>query len=354
MMFLDEERGEIIRDMKYLEESYVPEEIRFRGGQLKEIARCISPLLHGRDMINIFIYGSTGTGKTSSVKWAFRQIGEETSKVLTAYVNCWENPTNYAIATEIMKQTIQHGELRALSFKRNFAEIINEVKEALSKSRKRLIVALDEIDKAEDTDIIYALSRNNIGIIMISNDPYALKDIDKRIESSLHFTSIEYKPYTLDEMMNILKERAINAFYPGAFPQAFIRVAAVNAQGDARVGIAIMRNAALIAESKNKKKVEREDLVEAVKMSRRVKVSQVLSTLKREILLLYEIIEKKEEVDAGELWEEYKRVMKSEGKEISERTFRNYIQKLISLKLIKSKGETRWRKYYIYRGDEDE
>ena len=347
-MFLNEYGGEIIKDSRYLQEDYVPEDIRFRGGELQEISNAISPFLHDKPMRNLFLYGPSGSGKTTSIKWVFNQVENETSKIACAYVNCWENPTNYSISLEIMKSIAKDIKgTGALSFKRNYTDILSEVLNFLDKRNKKLIVALDEIDRAESMDIIYNLSRRGVGIILISNNPYALKDIDMRIESSFSYSSVEYKPYSIEQLMSIIKDRIAHALYAGTFPHSFVRLVALNAKGDARIAISIVRNASLLAESKNRKKIDREDIIEAIKMSKSIKISQILSTLKLELYELYKIIEQNKEIKSKELYDKYIKKMEDKGIGISERTYRNYLRKLVSLGLIEGEGENRWKVYRI-------
>ena len=45
--------------------------------QQKHIARCIAPLLQGRQGENLFIHGAPGIGKTAALKWVLRDLEED-------------------------------------------------------------------------------------------------------------------------------------------------------------------------------------------------------------------------------------------------------------------------------------
>ncbi len=339
--------GRIIKDIKYLDEEFIPENIYYRNNQIKEIARSITQFLEYSSSFHLFLYGPPGTGKTTTIKFLFKKLKEETKRALPIYINCWKYSRGFALLSELASQ-LNETLSNMLQFKRNISEAYLYIQRYIKRERIKIIIALDEIDKLEDEDILYNFIRDNIPLIMISNNEFALSDFDERIRSSLIYQSIEFKEYSFEEMMHILRERHKYAFYPDAFPVHFIRVCASNAKGDARVGIGMMKLAALIAERKNKDKVELEDIRESYKEAKKLKILQILSTLKKEHSILYTIISKNKQMKASELYAAYNEVYKKEGgKYLSDRTFRNYMQDLVEKGLIIAEGDTRWRIYKL-------
>jgi Cdc6-like AAA superfamily ATPase len=71
-----------------LTEAFVPNRLLHREGQIRELERCLSPALKNRSVENIFLMGTSGTGKTTIVKW----ILENYFQGVPAYVNCWKQP----------------------------------------------------------------------------------------------------------------------------------------------------------------------------------------------------------------------------------------------------------------------
>ncbi len=345
--FLYKYEDKIIKDIKYLQEEYIPETFHYRDNQIKEIAKAISQFINHKTTTNLFLYGSPGTGKTSSVKFLFEKLKEETSKIKGIYINCWKTSKTHIILKDMAYQ-LNETLGKYLDLKKTHNEGFLLIEKYLEKTKTKIIVALDEVDKLEDENVLYWLSRKAIPLIMISNNEFALKDIDERIKSSLNYESIHYPKYKLEEIENILKERHKKAFYEDAFPKAFIKICAINSEGDARVGIGIMKYASLIAEKENKNRVEREDIIKALKEARKIKIHQILSTMKKEHNILYKIIENDREIKASDLYDKFIEKLKEENlKEVTDRSFRNYINDLIKKGLIESKGETRWRIYYL-------
>src|SRR5512135_3748684 len=91
------DRGQsIIQSEEVLLPDYMPDELLHRERELQAIADAIKPLLGKRTPTNLFVHGSSGSGKTTCVKYLLKQLSEQSSGVVPVYVNCWENPTQMA------------------------------------------------------------------------------------------------------------------------------------------------------------------------------------------------------------------------------------------------------------------
>ncbi|NPA38413.1 MAG: AAA family ATPase [Candidatus Nanohaloarchaeota archaeon] len=330
----------IIKKLEVLDENYLPEKIIGRKKELKAIALNIKPLFYGQPMINMFLHGPTGTGKTSIMRFVIEKISEEDDKIKGVYVNCWMMDTTYAVLMKIAEAFDTAMGLAKL--KRSNAELLEYI--SSKAKRKKIFIVLDEVDKLKNDEVLYLLSREGYGIVMISNYNIALDKLDNRIRSSLSYEEIEFKPYDYDEMLAILKARAEHAFYEGSFPEVYIKVAAKNAGGDARVGIAILKNAALHAERNNKEKVDREDVLYALKVVKGVKLKEQAESLKGKVKIIADIIKELGEADASLIASKYE---EHAGEKIHERTLRYYLQELEKKGVIKTKGIKRWKTYFI-------
>ena len=73
-LFLDMvEKDSIFVDRNVLLPSYLPEKLLFRDEEIKQMAETLKPLMFDSRPSNMFLYGKTGTGKTSSIKHLFKQ-----------------------------------------------------------------------------------------------------------------------------------------------------------------------------------------------------------------------------------------------------------------------------------------
>jgi len=74
---------------------------------------------------------------------------------------------------------------------------------------KARVIALDEIDKLDGrelNDVLYLLKEiGKVGLIFISNTRKYLLNLDPRVDSKLGFNSINFPPYSNEEIMIILK-----------------------------------------------------------------------------------------------------------------------------------------------------
>jgi len=325
--------GEIIFNELPLTEAFIPTRILHREGQLRELERCLKPALKKRSIENVFLVGPSGTGKTTLAKW----ILESYFKEISAYVNCWKYRSTHEVLKEILLnfQVPVHG-------REPTGELIKLLEKLIQK--KKIIVCLDEVDQLNSFDILYILARNGVGLVLASTRYHALIDLPSRIKSSLALTEIEFPAYKPDELFDILKDRVEFSFKPGTISKELIKIAAIAAEGDARVGLEILRRAGKKAEDKGLDRVTIEEIKEAIKEAKKTKVSFIISRLNEHQRVIYEILTEKKRMSSGELYREYcKRVSKP----VVDRTYRNYMKEMVELGLVRVLGFGRWRIYEI-------
>ena len=71
----------LFRDPEVFEFDYVPGQFQFRENQMRELAFQIRPGMRGGRPLNSICKGLPGTGKTTSVRKLFSEIGETTKKL---------------------------------------------------------------------------------------------------------------------------------------------------------------------------------------------------------------------------------------------------------------------------------
>jgi cell division control protein 6 len=119
-------------------------------------------------------------------------------------------------------------------------------------------VILDEFDQhRHQTEVVYDLQHtreeveNELGLILISNQPPAGIELDPRSESRLNYRAIRFKSYDAEDLVAILEARADQAFRPNAIEEGVLtmiaeRVAEKN--GDCRHAIELLHRAGRIAD----------------------------------------------------------------------------------------------------------
>ncbi len=266
-----EKKNNIIRNRGILQNTYVPAQIIHRDTQIKEIVDIIAPSLNKDKPSNITVIGKTGTGKTAVLKY----IGEELKKADLEknncdflYINCETVDTPYSILYNISNHVVSDPSkgmpFTGWSLERAFQSLITHIDNA----NKVFIIVLDEIDQSYNRngdDIFYFLTTINemlvnsrVSIIGVTNNSKFHEILSPKIRSRLGEEKVIFPPYTPAELIDILQDRAKEAFYPDVVDESVIPyVAAISAQdsGDARKALDLLRISADIAERNGEKKI---------------------------------------------------------------------------------------------------
>jgi len=293
----------------------------------------LKPALRNKSIENVFLVGPSGTGKTTLAKW----ILESYFKEISCYVNCWKHRSTHEVLKEILLafEVPVHG-------RESTGELIKRLENLVKK--KRIIACLDEVDQLNDFDVLYTLARNGFGLILASTHYHTLMNLPSRIKSSLALTEIEFPAYKPDELFDILKDRVQFSFKPNSIKDELVKIVSVTAEGDARVGLEILRRAGKKAEDKDLKRVTIEEIKQAVIEAKRLKSSYSASKLNEHQKIIYEILGKKKRMSSGLLYREYCRLTKNP---VVNRAYRNYIKRMVELGLVKVEGKGRWKIYEI-------
>ena len=252
-------------------------------------------------------------------------------------MNCWSKRTSHKVMEEILLQSgiIVHGQ-----------EPTSNLIKTFERSGKKMIVCLDEVDQLEESDILYVLARKPCDLILISNDGFALSDLDYRIKSSLFLNDIEFKPYSDGEIFQILKERISYGFRPDSITDELLSIVARMCNGDARIGLQTLRYAAREAESKGLDSITIEEIKSAARYARKYRLSYLLRKLNEDQRIIYEILKKNRKMESGRLFEEYRKSVKDVA---TDRSYRNYMKRMVELGLVKVEGSGRWRIYQLVK-----
>ena len=312
-----------------LDFNYIPTEVPYRENQKQEIANCIKPLFRDVGGRNLFITGSPGIGKTCAVLHLFEDLKSKTDEVIPIYINCWKKDTAYKIVKEICEQI----DYKWTSNKTT-EELIKIISNILNK--KSTVICLDEIDKLKEDNILYNFSEDLFKktLILIANDASWISNLENRIRSRLNCGYLEFKPYNYNETMGILKRRIESAFVPGVFNPNSIELVSEKTHevGDIRFGLDLLRNSGDLAEAKSSKKIELDDIKEAITKSSEFKIKKV-SEFKDEDQFILKLIKENSGKTIRALFEIYQ---KNNG-EKAYRSFHRIIQNLNSNKMIEVK-----------------
>ena len=228
----------IIKNRQSLELSYIPKKVYCRDRELNQL----SILMEGRG--KAVVSGDTGTGKTLLARYFSKE---------NVYVNCFINKSEHAVLETILSQVRPRFNPAGMPSRKLWDQLDSE---------KTII--LDEVEGIIVDDLnhfLYTLSRlseqgKKLKYIAITRDADMLRHIihdDATWSTFAEKAVVQLKPYTYEQIMEILQHRVDEAFYPDTIDEETLSLIAdisVESPGHMRTAVDLLRNSALIAEKK--------------------------------------------------------------------------------------------------------
>ncbi len=329
----------LFKDSNLFELDHIPEHFLHRDAQLQALMYCIKPALGGSRPLNSLCVGAPGTGKTTAVLKIFEEIEKHTQKIVPVIVNCQVNSTKYAVFSHIFKKLIGFAPpTSGVSFKKVFGEVAKH----LAEKEKVLVVALDDMNylfyENEANEVLYPLLRAHetnpgarVGVIAVLSDTGVPHILDPKVESVFLPEEIKFPQYSYDEIRDILSNRAKLGFYPDVLDNSVLEKITERTSflGDLRVGIDLLKRAALNAEKRAGRTISPDDVESAYEKSRLVHLSYVMRALKSDEKLLLGLIADSPQSNSGEIYEKF-----HEKTTLGYTSFYEMLNKLSSVKLI--------------------
>lgn len=190
-----------VKDFKVFDYSYIPDKPVMRD-EMDEVFKHLIRFETSGIPANMVICGSRGSGKTLIFKYLQRTISQKTN-LEVLYVNCRHHTTSFKIFSHFLE-----GEKTAGS---SLGDLYQRF---LLRYQKKTVVIMDEVNlmssKDRNREILYFLSRSEqpYMVIMLSNSPHILKQLDAATRSSLQPIPLYFKNYNADQISQILSDRA--------------------------------------------------------------------------------------------------------------------------------------------------
>jgi len=338
-----EQENKIFKNESVFNQNHIPDEIIHREKEIKEIAYSLKGVPKGNGE-NIFLYGTTGTGKTTSAKYVLKELEKYSRKVIGIYINCWYYSTRYSVLNQIAYSLDNMVPRRGLAPD----QLENKIIEISKREGITPIVILDEIDvlnKRGEDGVLYDLLRIGEGLngkiisILITNENDFVTKLDRRIKSSFTQHSLKFAPYRPSELKDILLERAKIGLIPRSYDEEIIGACVgfgARNRGDARIAIRLLWAAGKAAERKGNDKIKIEDVKENKENILNEREMEKINSLSKEDRKILNFI--------GNDWTISSDIYANSS--IGKRSVRDILEKLEKLGFVESKtGEPRKTKY---------
>ena len=190
-----------IKDFSVFDYNYIPDEPVERE-EIKEVIRKMLYFEMSAIPTHVAIVGSRGSGKTLLLKYLQRIISKETN-LNVLYVNCRHHNTSFKIFAYLLEEEKVAG-----------ASLGDLYERFMLRYPKKTVLIMDEVDlmspKDKNREILYFLSRSEkpYMIIMLSNTPHLVKQLDAATRSSLQPIPLYFRNYDAEQIKQILLGRA--------------------------------------------------------------------------------------------------------------------------------------------------
>ncbi len=291
----------VFLDRNVLSSHYIPDTLPHRDKEIEKIMKTLSPVLKSKPHRNLFIYGKTGTGKTSTTKHVIDKLlqvkGKYNVGVDSIYINCRMLNTKY----QVLLKCAEFCNPRKNFIGFPFSVLLDAVIDYIKVGKINFVIVLDEIDKVKNLDdLMYSLTRANealdsghIGMVGITNNVTFKKELDPRSKSALLEEEMAFSPYNAEQLQAILRQRVKLGFKDKVVSEAAINLAsalAAQESGDARYALNLILKAGELVDEEGQKKVDEAHVNNARKVVEEEIVYDVIASLpEHQKIVLYAI-----------------------------------------------------------------
>jgi cell division control protein 6 len=373
-----EKENLLFANKTFLDNLTLPSQIIGREKRAKELVRFLLGYKHGLVVPFISVYGRSGSGKSTIVKFVCENLDDE--DISYAFVNLRKARTVFGCANLILTELGQLSLKSAQGINTAIEYISNAIEQRLSKNNKNeknnngnnsaklFVLVLDEFDvllydkRGKPSDFIYKLLVTEeklrekgylMCIVAISNNVMSDYEIDDRVRSRIGTSEVFFEPYSLQAVLAILKDRAEKAFSQPVDSEILQYCADQSSQehGDARRAIDLLRVAAEIA-GKRGEKISKMHVNAALARLQRDRVSTTLSSasfhLKLSAVALARISYLTQEVwhSTSTVYSQYRLILEDGTKPLTYRRIAELLTELENMGLVISNTSSKGRHGY--------
>ena len=215
----------IFSEKRYLESLGPPITIFGRENEAEKIMKFLHPAKDGFSFPFVSVYGKSGTGKSTVVKFICDNMTDVFSY---SFVNLRRTDTHFGCANLILESLDGEQVKSSAGINTAINNIEKQIEETLIRDKKsNFILILDEFDvifsdkRRKGSDFVYKLltlvetlrSKDYwLCVVAISNSRLADFPLEERVRSRMAECDVYFPPYKGEDVLQILRERAKKAF----------------------------------------------------------------------------------------------------------------------------------------------
>ncbi|MGY5142630.1 MAG: Cdc6/Cdc18 family protein [Nitrosopumilus sp.] len=269
----------------------IPDSLVGRSKETQQLVRYLVSYEEGMVVPLISVFGRSGSGKSSLVKFVCSNMTEFDF----CHVNFRKAKTIFGCANLILGEFGVESMKSAKGLNTAIDAIYDSIVQKIMDSMKLFVLILDEFDmimydrRGNPSDFVYKLiemqsdlaqSGFPMTIITISNNVIGDYEFDDRVRSRIGSSEIFFAPFSKEDILGILKKRSREAFDFELDSGVLEYVAEIcsDEHGDIRRAMELLRVTAEIASSKNKP-ISKEIVDITVKQLEKDRLEETLNTL---------------------------------------------------------------------------
>ena len=283
-----EKKNSVFAEKRFLDSMFLPSRIIGREAEAEKLLQYILSLKDGFVVPFISVYGRSGSGKTTVVKFVCENLFDIVS---FRFVNLRKAKTIFGCANLILGTLGRESLTSAEGLNKAVDCIECQIEKILKDEQKKyFVLVVDEYDvifsdsRGRPSDFVYKLLRMEenlrekglwVCLVTISNNALIDYELDDRVKSRMGSSEVSFSPYSKSDVFGILNDRAKKAFRIKVRKEVLENCAQLSSSdhGDARRALDLLRTAGELCDGK----ITKEDVEKAYRYLQKDRVEDIIS-----------------------------------------------------------------------------
>lgn len=359
-----EAKNSVFAQKRYLDSMYLPSKIIGRETETEKLLSYVMSLRDGFVVPFISVYGRSGSGKSTVVKFVCENLLDLIS---FRFVNLRKAKTVFGCANMILGSLDRNPLSSAQGLNKAVDCIQSQIETILKQEGKKyFVLVLDEYDvifsdtRSNPSDFVYKLLQmeENLRekgiwacIITISNNALYEYELDDRVKSRMGSSDLSFTPYLKSDIFGILSDRCKKAFKINISKDVLEHCASISSSdhGDARRALDLLRTAGEICDGI---KITVSDIDSAQKLLQKDRAQEIVSSAPNHMRFIigaicYQSIVNEQSWNATSvIYKKYSDLISKNDKPLSYRRCSDLLVELENSGLVVSRAYSRGRNGY--------